>query len=786
MHRTRKTELLIRASFVAAIALLVVIGATVYLRLVRGSAIAEELIVGTSVLALALVLLSSLALHRDFSGRTRAEAELNRFFDLALDIFVIAGGDGRYKRASAAVTDVLGYSVEEFLAIGYMDMIHPDDHLKTLQAVERQMKRGEAITHFEARFRHKDGSWRLLSWRSKPQGELMYAVARDVTDSAAAATALRESRDLLELRVEQRTAELGAANDTLRNSERRLSEQLPRLALLSRITRAIGERQDLRSIFQVVVRALEDELPVDFCLVSLYDAAQNQLSVSCVSVKTEPLATQVGLVEATIIPIDENGLGRCVQGHLVYEPDISATCFEFPRKLASAGMRSLVIAPLLVESQVFGVLVCARRDDHAFVSGECEFLRQVSEHTALASHQAQLYGALQRAYDDLRQTQQQVMQQERLRALGQMASGIAHDINNAISPMSLYADALLEREPNLTDTGRKQLETIQRAVDDVAATVARMGEFYRLREPRAALLPVDLNLLAEHVVDLTRARWSDMAQQRGIVIRMQLELDPGLPQIAAVESQIRDALVNLVFNAVDAMPNGGPLVIRTRGDGYGRHRISIEITDAGIGMDEDTRRRCLEPFFTTKGERGTGLGLAMVFGVAERHGATLDIESQPGQGTTVRLSFAALAQKVSPQASDAPVETGPQRILIIDDDPLLLRSLRDALESDGHVVTTANGGQAGINTFVESHAEGLPFPVVITDLGMPNVDGRKVASTIKAAVPATLVLMLTGWGRRLVAEGDIPPGVDEVLSKPPKLIDLRNALATRLGMRKSS
>ena len=179
--------------------------------------------------------------------------------------------------------------------------------------------------------------------------------------------------------------------------------------MLSRITHAIGERQDLRSIFQVVVRALEDELPVDFCLVSLYDAAQNQLSVSCVSVKTEPLAKQIGLVQETIIPIDENGLGRCVQGHLVYEPDIATTRFEFPRTLAGAGMRSLVIAPLLVESQVFGVLICARLAPDAFSSGECEFLRQVSEHTALAAHQAQLYGALQRAYDDLRQTQQQVM-----------------------------------------------------------------------------------------------------------------------------------------------------------------------------------------------------------------------------------------------------------------------------------------------------------------------------------------------------------------------------------------
>jgi CheY-like chemotaxis protein len=311
-----------------------------------------------------------------------------------------------------------------------------------------------------------------------------------------------------------------------------------------------------------------------------------------------------------------------------------------------------------------------------------------------------------------------------------------------------------------------------------------MGEFYRLREPRAALQPVDLNLLAEHVVDLTRARWSDMAQQRGVVIQLRLELDPQLPQIAAVESQIRDALVNLVFNAVDAMPNGGPLVIRTRNDGQGRDRIAIEVTDSGVGMDEDTRRRCLEPFFTTKGERGTGLGLAMVFGVAERHGAVLEIDSQRGGGTTVRLSFAALAQPSSAAALGEPVAIGPQRILIIDDDPLLLRSLRDALESDGHEVVAENGGQAGINTFVESHAEGRPFPVVITDLGMPNVDGRKVASTIKAAVPGTLVLMLTGWGRRLVAEGDIPPGVDAVLSKPPKLIDLRNALAARMAVPK--
>jgi signal transduction histidine kinase/ActR/RegA family two-component response regulator len=523
-------------------------------------------------------------------------------------------------------------------------------------------------------------------------------------------------------------------------------------------------------------------MPVDFCCILLYDMGENRLTVTCVGARSAEAAARLGLSENTLVPIDENGLSRCVHGHVVYEPDIAQVHFPFPQRLASVGLGAMVIAPLLVESQVFGVLVCARKQALSFSSGECEFLRQVSEHTALASNQAQLYTALQRAYDDLRQTQQQVMQQERLRALGQMASGIAHDINNAISPVALYTEALLEREPNLTDRGRKQLEIIQRAVDDVAQTVARMGEFYRQREPQVSLVPVDINKLVRQVLDLTRARWSDMMQQRGAAIDVREELGESLPPIAAVESQVRDALVNLVFNAVDAMPQGGPLTLRTRvAEGSGRLIVQLEVIDAGVGMNEDTRRRCLEPFFTTKGTRGTGLGLAMVYGVAQRHNANLEIESEPGKGTLVRLSFAVAPEPLAVTSGSHRPPVGPMRILIIDDDPLLLKSLRDTLESEGHEITTASGGQSGINTFVESHAAGDPFPLVITDLGMPHVDGRKVAATIKASVPKTVVIMLTGWGRRLVAEGDVPSGVDQVLSKPPKLIELRAALANHFS-----
>jgi signal transduction histidine kinase/CHASE3 domain sensor protein/CheY-like chemotaxis protein len=571
-------------------------------------------------------------------------------------------------------------------------------------------------------------------------------------------------------------------------TERKIAEekahaQLSRLELLHRITRAIGERQDLKSIFHVVIRTLEDNLPIDFGCICLYEPEAGALTVASVGGKSDPLAIGLALAEQARIPIDQNGLSQSVQGKLVYEPDIAQVPTPFPQRLVRGGLRSLVVAPLAVESQVFGVLVAARREAQGFTSTDCEFLRQLSEHVALAAHSAQVYDALQQAYHDLHETQQTVMQQERLRALGQMASGVAHDINNAISPIVLYTESLLEREPNLTPRGREYLETIQRSIEDVTHTVTRMREFYRQREPQLALAPVDLNRMAQQVLELTRARWSDMPQQRGITIDARTVLAADLPAIMGVESEIREALTNLVFNAIDAMPEGGKLTLRTKipesaSASTPRH-VHVEISDSGTGMDEETKRRCLEPFFTTKGERGTGLGLAMVYGIVQRHRAEVEIESAAGEGTTMRLIFS-----VPEEIPAGPVQARTEfatpsrlRILIIDDDPLVLKSVQHALEADGHIVTAANQGQEGIDAFAAAQNGHEPFAVVITDLGMPYVDGRKVATAVKAASPATSVILLTGWGQRLVADGEVPPHVDHVLSKPPKLRELREALA---------
>ena len=566
----------------------------------------------------------------------------------------------------------------------------------------------------------------------------------------------------------------------LRHSEGRLRGQLVRLDLLHRITRAIGERQDLRSIFQVVIRRLEDNLPIDFGCICVYDSIEQILTVTSVGIRSRTLALDLALTEQARIPIDRNGLGRCVVGELVYEPDISRSTFPFPRRLSAGGLRAVVIAPLLAAGKVVGVLIAARRMAGSFESSDCEFLRQLGEHVGLAAHQIQLHEALQKSYEDLRHSQQSLLQQERLRALGQIASGVAHDINNAISPVAIYAESLLDREPGLSDRVRSSLTIIQQCIHDVARTVSRMRDFYRKREQQVVLERVDLNQVLHGVIELTRSRWKDLPQERGVVISVHTELTARLPQILGAENEIRDAVTNLVLNAIDAMPDGGVLTLRTRVSGPS---LYVEVTDTGVGMDEETKRHCLEPFFTTKGERGTGMGLAMVYGMIERHSAELQIDSAPGKGTTMRLVFP-LPTGVEEATTLPPVSAKPPRplrILIVDDDPLIIESLCETLRSDGHQVTAAEGGQVGIDAFVAAQRAGEPFTAVITDLGMPYIDGRRVAAAIKAAAPATPVILLTGWGQRLNAESDIPQHVDRVLNKPPRLRELRLALAELAG-----
>jgi signal transduction histidine kinase/FixJ family two-component response regulator len=397
-----------------------------------------------------------------------------------------------------------------------------------------------------------------------------------------------------------------------------------------------------------------------------------------------------------------------------------------------------------------------------------------------------LEAAVQERTSQLRAAQDELIKQERLSALGQMASGIAHDISNALSPVVGYADLLHSTTDNLTEEQQSFVEMIRTSAIDVSQLLTRMRKFYRPRDESQPLMPVQLNHLIKQVVDLTRPRWKDMAQERGVTITVDMELQEDAPTVLGIESELREALSNLVINAVDAMPRGGTITIRTRSFPWivgmaatAEPFVILEVSDTGIGMDDETKRRCLEPFFTTKGEFGTGLGLSMAYGVMRRHQGSIEIESQCNQGTTVRLILPSgwIAETQTQEEVRFSRHASNLRILVVDDEARLRKLIKVMLEKDGHIVTLADGGESGLEAFRAARTCDEPFDVVITDLGMPYVDGRLVARTVKHEAPRTPVILLTGWGTRTQADGEVLKDVDAVLSKPPRLDELLSTVA---------
>lgn len=567
------------------------------------------------------------------------------------------------------------------------------------------------------------------------------------------------------------------------DAQKKLQLQLSRTELLNQIARATEARHDLKSVFNVVCEKLEAHFDAAACAVLKRSRDGDVLIVEHVGVLGRPAAEAAGVCEGAEFDARINGMARCVSGELVHEPDLAIKEQALPRSLVSNGLRCLVLIPLQSSGETSGLIMVARREAGAFSSLDCEFLRQLGEHVSLAASHARLIDSLQTAYRDLEEAQQRVLQQERLRLLGQMASGIAHDINNAISPVSLYVDSLLEREQSITVAGRKQLQTIQLSVRNVADTIARMREFYRPEAESAELVRILPNALVMQALELTKARWHDQMQRAGAEIDVVTHLEASCPPIFAVEGEVQDAVVNLLLNAVDAMPAGGRLEVTTRViSDASRSLLEISVSDTGMGMSEETRRRCLEPFYTTKGDQGSGMGLAMVFGCMKRHSGDVVIESEEGSGTQVKLRFevadlAGLLHDVSRPAAVSPKPRRTVSVLLVDDDPLLLQAIGTVLKEAGHEVVAADNAESGLAAF-EHSLDGRPFDIVLTDLGMPGLDGRGVALRIKAMSPETPVVMITGWGRRMEEDGEKPPHVDLLLSKPPQRAVLLDAIET--------
>jgi signal transduction histidine kinase/CheY-like chemotaxis protein len=553
----------------------------------------------------------------------------------------------------------------------------------------------------------------------------------------------------------------------------------------------------------VALRELERHLPWHISVVWLLEggaagAAEDggsMLVLAQTDARPKDRAEKLGLSPGRRLDLAETPFAACLQsGQALYadlrqpEEPIGALVHD----LAACGANSHCAVPLRAGERTVGLLhsVCTRPS--GFDHDQIQFLYLVADLLGPAISNCQLYGQLRAAYEDLRQTQEQLIQAEKMRALGELAGGMAHDFNNSLCGVMGFLDLALA-DPVVAPPLRGYLQSALTCTQDAAHTVHRVQSFARWRRNELEVQRVDMNDLVRQTVELTRHKWESLKHARGTPITVEARTEAA-SWVTGSASELREVLTNLVFNAVDAMPQGGRLTVSTWSTPA---ETFLAVQDTGVGMSAGVRQRLFEPFFTTKGERGTGLGLSVTFGIIQRYGGAIDVQSEEGRGSTFTIRLPSMpretgrtsehvpgAEPVFSNGPDAvqpalpalgagqtalgaglptppPAERRSLRILVIEDEESIRRFLNTGLTQLGHRPQLREDAEQGLVAFTQE-----PFDVVLTDLGLPGASGEEVARTVSRAAPGTPVVLLTGWSDQLKDESQSLEGVTRILGKP--------------------
>jgi PAS domain S-box-containing protein len=376
--------------------------------------------------------------------------------------------------------------------------------------------------------------------------------------------------------------------------------------------------------------------------------------------------------------------------------------------------------------------------------------------------------SIARDITERQQMQQQLFQSEKLRSLGELAGGVAHDFNNILAAILGRVQLLkmqFKTPPGVTEKRKsmidlvKSLEIIEKASFDGAETVRRIQEFSRKRADDKEFMQLNINELLDNVLDFTRVRWKDNAESQGIKFDIQKDYTP-VPSTLGSASELREVFTNLINNALDAMPEGGSLKVKTALE---ENTILIDISDTGVGIPEELRTRIFDPFFTTKGVQSTGLGMSISYGIIGRHKGTIAVKSAEGKGTTFTIKLPVAEKTLGKREviKSVPLKQREAKILIIEDEDDVRQLLSDILASEGHEVEVASNGNEGIEMFKKN-----TFDLVFSDLGMPDMSGWEVADAIKRINSRIPIVLVTGWNVEIENAEKGDDSVDKVIQKP--------------------
>ena len=429
---------------------------------------------------------------------------------------------------------------------------------------------------------------------------------------------------------------------------------------------------------------------------------------------------------------------------------------------------AIVVIPIILKDNVIGTLFLRSvRDNKFFNEREIKFLKVVARIAANALDNAFLY-------ENLESTRLQLVQSERLRALGELATGVAHNFNNLLSGILGHTQMLLSKD--IDASIRERLQIVEKLVLDGGEIVRRIQEFTRLRTTKD-FSAVNLKDIINDVVRMTELKWSGGHNTSKIVLRVdanQMEI----PIVDGNATELREVFINILFNAVDAMPNGGELRIRTETNGK---NVFVYFIDTGEGMSEETRKRVFDPFFTTKGSKGTGLGMSVAYGIINRHNGQISIDSELGIGTTVTVQLPVSEKVIKEIECNYGLRREERaRILLIEDHKITLDVLAENLVNLGYYVQKVESGMAGIKIF-----KGGNYDIVITDVGLCDISGWTVSKKIKEISSHVPVVFITGWGNQLSSSQLKECGVDYVLTKPFRIEEISAIIKKAIDSKKN-
>lgn len=548
--------------------------------------------------------------------------------------------------------------------------------------------------------------------------------------------------------AQEMEAELKASAEALRRRN-------AQLAALNSAVRVLSGLLDMKELHTTFVEHIRGVIPFDHAAVSLLEDERHFRHLETDEVVTAPgIIGEAGSATDWVIQHRQP---------MIREDLLTDSRFRVSDRTRSSGIRSDVIVPLVSRGRVVGTLSLGSHQPGVYQETDMKFLQPLADQLAVSVDNARLYRDLSRAYDDLKAVQAQAVESEKLRALAEMAGGVAHNFNNLLTGILGYAQLLqMDSDATLHVHG---LEVIEKSAREGARIVREMQEFARAQSERA-FERIDLNRVVRRSVTATEPSWRDKPVSQGISVEVQTSLGD-IPPVEGDEFALEKVVSNLIVNAVEAMPGGGTITLATgpapdrwmESAGACVPGVALRVSDTGMGMGAEERERIFQPFFTTKGPQiGHGLGLSVAYGVVLRHRGRIEVDSEPDQGTTFTVWLPA-AQASGGDAQALPLPEDWVRMLVIDDDGLTRELLSRMLKM--YRVDAAENGQQGLALFEKGRYE-----VVITDLGMPGLNGWDVARMVKQAASETRVILMTGWDVTIEDQQVREGGVDGLLRKP--------------------